>query len=283
MFQFAFGCARGNVGDEVYFDVINGFAHDPFCRAYALEDFELDVQKAHASDIPLGMNWRPPMHLVSKAAWKAHPKQCRQVYYEKFPFDYEPEAIDPSNPSRYYWGYWQNPAYIEPISNALRKLLQLRCKTPSFIQLREEIAGRQSLSIHVRRYRDLDKRGKVITTTAQNHGICDTSFYQQALMAVPEHAYHHVYIFSDDPKWCKMNLRLPVRSSYVTDCGAFSAAEELMLMAACKNHVISNSSFSWWGAWLGRNPRKTIVAPIVWNKSQTGDQATVCPSTWIRL
>lgn len=42
------------------------------------------------------------------------------------------------------------------------------------------------------------------------------------------------------------------------------AAEDLMLMAACRHHIMANSSFSWWGAWLDRSPKKTVIAPRLW-------------------
>ncbi len=283
LFQFAFGCARAVVGDDVRFDIVNGFRHDPYLRNYALEVFRCDARKAYAADIPLGIDLKPPYHLLAKAFWNACPERFRRVYYESFAFGYEPEALNPSNSSRYYWGYWQNSAYIEPIADLLRDKLRLKTEANEFRRFREEITSRRSLSIHVRRYRDLDKSGNVIAASLENHGVCDASYYQQAVRAIPDYAHQHAYIFSDDLEWVKQNLRLPIQCSYVADCGSFTAAEDLMLMAACQNHVISNSSFSWWGAWLGGAADKTVVAPKLWNKMLGGNQSTVCPASWIRL
>lgn len=283
LFQFAFACAREAVGDDVRFDVVNGFLHDPFRRTYALDDFLCEARTAHDADIPWGLALRPPLHIVARAFWNACPRRFRPVYYEGFPFGYEPEALNPSNSARYYWGYWQNPAYVETISDLLRDKLRLKTEANEFLRLREKITSRRSLSIHARRYRDLDKSGNVIASARENHGVCDASYYQLAVQAIPDDAHQHAYIFSDDPDWAKQNLRLPIPCSHVADCGSFTAAEELMLMASCQNHVISNSSFSWWGAWLGGNAEKTVVAPKVWNKRLGGDQSTVCPASWVRL
>jgi hypothetical protein len=283
LFQYAFGCARAAVGDEVCFDAVNGFSRDPFGRAYALDEFSPDVRKAGRPDIQWGMSWHSPWHRIAKAAWNICPKRYRLVYYEQFPFGYEAEAVSPACIARYYWGYWQSAAYVEPISKTLRELIRLASESPSFSKLRDEMHGRKSLSVHVRTYWDRDRRGQVIKAARQNHGACEVGYYQRAIRAVPHHDYYQAYVFSDDPEWAKNNLSLPVRCTYVADCGSFSAAEELMLMAACQSHVISNSSFSWWGAWLGDNPDKMVVAPKVWNKSLKGDQSGVCPADWIRI
>ena len=228
------------------------------------------------------MGWRPPLHRIARALWNACPKKYRHVYYEKFPFAFEPEAVDSSSPAHYYWGYWQNTAYIEPIAHILRDKLQLRIESASFAQLRNEIAGRSSLSIHVRRYLDFDRNGRVIASAQRNHGVCDASYFERAARVVLERGHNHVYIFSDDPEWVKMNLHLPVPHSYVADFDFFSAAEELMLMAACENHVISNSSFSWWGAWLGKNPQKIVVAPQKWFRNSF-NSLDIIPNNWIAL
>ena len=180
-------------------------------------------------------------------------------------------------------GIGKYSAYVVPIADLLRDKLRLKTEANEFRRFREEITNRRSLSIHVRRYRDLNKSGNVIAASVENHGVCDASYYQQAIRAIPDYAHQHAYIFSDDLEWAKQNLCLPIQCSYVADCGSFSAAEELMLMAACQNHVISNSSFSWWGAWLGGAADKAVVAPKLWNKRLGGNQTAVCPSSWICL
>jgi len=283
LFQFAFGQARLQQGSNVCFDAVNGFARDPYCRAYALDQFRIEVCRASREDVPWGVNWPSPFHKIAKCAWRLYPKSHRQVYYESNPFMYEPQASDPLNPSRYFWGYWQNPTYCDSIKERLRDMLRLNLEAARFSQLRAEIAARRSISVHIRRYRDLNHQGQLILAAGLNQGVCDASYYHRGVQAIPGHMSKHAYIFSDDPEWAKQNLRLPIQCRYVADCGPFTAAEELMLMAACQNYVISNSSFSWWGAYLGKNPDKTVVAPKVWNKSIKGDQSGVCPADWIRI
>jgi len=283
LFQFAFGCARAAAGGVVRFDVVNGFRHDPYRRMYALGAFRCGAQTAHDPHIPCGMALKPPYHILARAFWKAYPRRFRRVYYEGFPFGYEPEALNRSSSARYFWGYWQNPAYVEPVADLLRDKVRLKTEGNEFVRFREELRSCRSLSIHVRRYHDLDKSGNLIVSARENHGVCDASYYEKAVRAIPDYARLHAYVFSDDPEWAKRYLRLPIPCSYVADRGSFSVAEELMLMASCQNHVVSNSSFSWWGAWLGGNADKPVVAPKSWNKRLRGDQSKVCPQSWIRL
>lgn len=84
-------------------------------------------------------------------------------------------------------------------------------------------------------------------------------------------------VFSDDIEWCK-------RQSIFKDCEFSHETEinDLNLMASCTGHIIANSSFSWWGAYLAPYTQK-VVAPSRHYWYSDGIERTVCPSHWIRI
>lgn len=282
LFQYGFGVRLGNSGDEVCFDLENGFHHDSYGRTYSLQKFYAEVRASPASTIPTGMSWRPPFHRLAKLFWSLSPKSLRAVFYEKSPFGYDPVAIDSSGSHRYYFGYWQHPSYLQPARSRLRKELRLRHESDAFRAVWEEMRRVDSVSVHVRRYHDLDKAGNVILKARKTHGSCDPGYYARALKLIPNASELKVFVFTDCIEWSRQYVQLGIDCRYVADLGTFSDAEEMVLMSACRHHIISNSSFGWWGAWLGDNPRKIVVAPKEWNKSFSGDQTGVCPAEWVR-
>ena len=65
-------------------------------------------------------------------------------------------------------------------------------------------------------------------------------------------------VFSDDPEWCKEMFE----GGYIVDIN--NSYVEMCMMSMCDHHIIANSSFSWWGAWLNSNPKKIVTAPSQW-------------------
>jgi hypothetical protein len=93
----------------------------------------------------------------------------------------------------------------------------------------------------------------------------------------------HFFIFSDDPAWAKEHLRLSHPVTHVTHNTAGKDYEDLRLMASCRHHIIANSSFSWWGAWLARDPEQIVIAPRRWLNQPEIDTTGATPARWIRL
>ncbi|MCC7207906.1 MAG: alpha-1,2-fucosyltransferase [Anaerolineae bacterium] len=91
------------------------------------------------------------------------------------------------------------------------------------------------------------------------------------------------FVFSDDPIWVQENLRLDFPMTCVSLNNADTAHEDLRLMSACQHHIIANSSFSWWGAWLNPNPKKVVVAPIKWANDPALNYPERLPSSWHRM
>lgn len=100
-----------------------------------------------------------------------------------------------------------------------------------------------------------------------------TDYYQRAMAEFPDSQF---LVFSDDVAWCK-------DQAIFKDC-EFSEGkneeQDLNYMASCSGHIIANSSFSWWAAYLSPYTKK-VIAPKAWYSD--GVERTVCPNSWMRL
>ena len=95
--------------------------------------------------------------------------------------------------------------------------------------------------------------------------------------------YYHsplFVVFSEDIDWVKKNLDIGTDCIYVNEKGTLQDYEELFLMSRCRSQIISNSTFSWWGAWLNRNPQKVVIAP---RQPWLSRQTNIIPVEWVVL
>lgn len=134
-----------------------------------------------------------------------------------------------------------------------------------FKEIIDEIKETKSVAIHIRRgeYKDL-----------QNFGTCSVAYYQKAIAEIASKVENPTFfVFSEDQEWVKENIKIPYPHKHVyfnRQKHAVSAgyAELLKVFSACEHFIIANSTFSWWGAWLGENPNKIIIAPKPWYQSR---------------
>jgi len=90
----------------------------------------------------------------------------------------------------------------------------------------------------------------------------------------------HFYIFSDDIEWAKANISVDRPIDFLSHNDASKNYEDLRLMSQCKHHIIANSSFSWWGAWLGKNKDQIVIAPRKWFKIDTLNDHDLLLDSW---
>jgi hypothetical protein len=91
------------------------------------------------------------------------------------------------------------------------------------------------------------------------------------------------YVFSDDIAWARENIRSSRPLVFMDNDGDVSAQQDLRLMSACRHHIVANSSFSWWGAWLNPRDDKKVIAPKRWFLDASMATDDLVPATWIRL
>lgn len=205
-----------------------------------------------------------------------HPWYKRHVVYE--PHYHFAADIFKGKGDAYYTGYWQSPKYFEFVAQEIRNIFLLNSYTAKMYQLALEIGEKNSISLHIR-------RGDYVTNKAANEtlGVLPLSYYEQAIEYIQKHVLEpHFYIFSDDIEWAKEHLRIHAQKIFVSGSG-LSDVEEMQLMTKCKHNILANSSFSWWGAWLGPSENKIAVAPKQWFKDTQISTKDLIPETWIQI
>lgn len=116
-------------------------------------------------------------------------------------------------------------------------------------------------------------------------GICDNEYYDKAIAYIKEHVENpHFFIFSNDIQYCRENLGgLMLQSTFVENNDPQNSWVDMQLMSCCKHNVIAHSSFSWWAAWLNRNPNKIVVAPKRWVNSPDIKDKRPQLADWIQI
>lgn len=176
-------------------------------------------------------------------------------------------------------GFWQSELYFQGIEDTLRTdLTPCADLIEQTAQYRNQMQSVNSVSLHVRRGDYVDP------ATSAARGNCDIDYYQRAVRSMQERLGDaHFFLFSDDQQWVSQNLKLDAACTLVTHQTPVSASTDLWLMASCRHHIIANSTFSWWGAWLNSNQKKIVIRPSVWMKTQPHMNTTACPPSWVSI
>jgi hypothetical protein len=208
----------------------------------------------------------------SPEVYAGYPLMIGRVVSERH-YHLEPEMLQaPDNVA--LSGYWQSYKYFEDIEPLIREEISFR--TPpdeTNRQWIERLQGCESVSLHVRRGDKLVLEDVYGTSLEFCHRAMD--FCKARL------AHAQFFIFSDDWKWVSENL--PENDEIVHVRHNTADYEDLRLMSNCRNNILASSTFSWWGAWLNRNPQKMVVRPALWLNELKFDHRDVFPPGWIKL
>jgi hypothetical protein len=168
-------------------------------------------------------------------------------------------------------GYWQNVDYFRTFSGRIRQDFALREGLDGQAALLQSRLGREDcIGVHIR-LGDL---------AHLNRYAVSLEYLRRAVGTVRERALStSVLLFSDNPEWCEENLAESLDAEVVT--GNWSDAVDLFLYSQCTHHVMSDSTFSWWGTWLGESDRQVVVAPSNW--WDPGHPPPGSPNHWIYL
>jgi len=195
-------------------------------------------------------------------------------------FRYWDELYDRAQAGGYLQGYWQSERYFARHTNIIRKDFEFKNKfNEQNKELVREIRKTNSISVHVR-HGDYVKNAKTYSV----HGICTPEYYFEAIEFLEQQVSNiRLFAFSDDHKWVAEVLKSRYPELVLVDHNRGGESyNDMRLMSFCRHHIIANSSFSWWGAWLNPAPNKIVIAPRKWFTNGR-DSTDLVPDTWIRL
>lgn len=263
------------LGGEVKVD-LNGLAAEGH-RSYGLDRFRTCATLATPADI------RPILGSVQSSGWRRRVWQLvnwrRGRVYREPHFHFDPRVLTLTG-TQYLDGYWQSEKYFIDIASMLRAELELR-DPPSIDsrRLSERMAQVASVCVHFR-------RGDYVTNPVVHryHGVCPPAYYAAAvdrLLAIEPAP--HFFVFSDDIAWAKANFAVAQPVAFIAHNGVEREHEDLWLMSQCRHHIIANSTFSWWGAWLGRGSQQQVFAPKRWFRGAAVEIGDLLPPAWHRV
>jgi len=236
--------------------------------------FTIDAAVTKTTDLLRVLGWRAPT-VVRKVL-----KRCLFA-----PLNGPNLAIEPASK---YWprlqtmgdplymmGYWQSERYFLMQENIIRRDFCFRHALDGRnAALAAEIAVRPSVSVHLR-------RGDYLSDKIMD--VCSMDYYRAAAKYMEERIGRPTYfVFSDDADWVRSHVDFLPGATLIDHNKGPDSYRDMQLMSRCKHHIIANSSFSWWGAWLNPSAEKIVVAPYTWFRDGRDDSDLV-PSQWTRL
>ncbi|AGX86622.1 alpha-1,2-fucosyltransferase [Candidatus Symbiobacter mobilis] len=246
-------------GAELALDDVSGFVRDhEYNRHYQLDHFNIPCRKATAAE-RLEPFARVRRYLKRKWNQRLPFEQRKYLVQESVDFDERLLTFKPRG-TVYLEGYWQSEDYFKDIEPQIRADLRIHPPTDTVNQqMAERIRATNAVAVHVRFF---DAPAQSALGVGGNNAPGD--YYQRAIKVMQEQAPDaQYYIFSDQPQAAR--ARIPLRDDHVTlvnhnQCDAVAYAD-LWLISQCQHFIIANSTFSWWGAWLGKTPESIVIAP----------------------
>lgn len=278
MFQYAFALELSKrFNTKVLLD-LSSFGSYSLHNGYELERiFNIKADLADFHDVKKLATL--PTNILSRFKRKYLTKKTH--FIDRY-FGYDENVFEPVV-DRYYEGYWQSEKYFISCIDEVKKAFLFEADLGSKnIKILENADS--TLAVHVR-------RGDFLKS--HNMNVCGKEYYLNAL----EHAYTDtnlstVCFFSDDLEWCKTHLPTGERKvEYVNWNSGAHSWRDMAIMSKCVSIIISNSSFSWWAAYLNEHSNKKIYAPEIWNRRQIEHKDhyysfsfdDIVPQDWIRI
>ena len=261
MFQYAAARAISlRTGAQVKLD-LSWFDDEGSCvtprREYELEQFGLPIELASEAEIA---------RTLRRRIFRRRPRILADPTLR-----FDPRVLEADDVRLI--GYWQSEKYFADKADTIRSDFALPAADAA---LEDRLASVESVSIHVRRGDYANDQ-----TVNSELGVLPLTYYEAAIERMKQSlSKPEFFVFSNDPAWCSQNLRLDERHTFMPPRRSY---DDLRLMSMCRHHVVSNSSFSWWGAWLREGRDSLVAAPRRWFLTSRFDTRDLVPERWLRI
>lgn len=278
LFQYATARAAAIRSDQPLILDTREYVTNPY-RRFGLDRFRIDATICSTNSFD-GVRLPPPRKQVLSFVYWQLTTGRRLRYYRERGLTFQPQVNELRGPA-YLHGYFQSERYFADAADTLRRELSIKAPpTEENARWLEDIGATQSVGVHVR-------RGDYVTnaSASQTHGTCSPEYYLNGARRIIERTgiSPTFFVFSDDPDWTQASIRLPGETRFVRHNDDEHNYEDLRLLTACKHHIIANSSFSWWGAWLAHQAGQIVIAPRSWFRDPQSHDDDIVPATWERM
>lgn len=187
----------------------------------------------------------------------------------------QPTAFDAHIPlqdkgDRYVMGVFQNAKIVDSIkSEILQKFTFAPFTDERNMALQQEMQACNSVGIHIRKGSDYMSR-------IWYQDTCPLEYYRKAMEYIRERVDNSkFYVFADNPSWVKEHFKgLDYTLVEGNPPSGWGSHFDMQLMSCCKHNIISNSTYSWWGAFLNKNPEKMVILPHQWFNPRSCEEST---------
>jgi hypothetical protein len=283
LFQYAAGLALAR-RHQARLIIDASFHRTKSHRSFQLNQLELDYELQGDEKPVQALSSTPTGELVDgDTKCHAEPSQDTDICFSERSFCFD-ERFLTLTPPVVIQGYYQSVRYFHDVDDELRAQIRLKEKPCArFYEALNVIErSRAPVAIHVR-------RGDLIRDDGVHpmHGCLAWPYYSKALHIIGRliDNDHDLFIFGDDLA-ALGEMQQKIARSIIVSHSDLSAAEDLILMRKCRHFITANSTFSWWGAWLGEAPDKIVISTRQWFSPSGLRQNNVCdliPEGWLQV
>ena len=279
MFQYAFGdTINHETGIEVKY-TIDTFRYYESKRSFLLNDvFNLDLPIANTKDVIECIGWKRQHPLIRRLlATNKFPKLRASNFFVDCDITSSELLYKYTSNNSYYYGHWCSEKYFK---NNRERILDRFVFCNGMDQVTrlivDEIMKKESIAVHVR-------RGDYLTSKKHSklYNIIEKNYYLEAIEwmrnRVPE---AKIFVFSDDIDWANTHIVQAVDNAKLVSNKMNADYIDMQLISLCSHQIISNSTFSWWAAWLNKNKNKKVIAPNKWYLHSENNIDDLIPNSW---